>query len=78
MTEPTKLAFGYVVKRDGTIPWDEDPNRHPGHKTAVLEDLAARGHTVTQHPAGHFIVNDFEGGLKPHPDESAQAAGADA
>lgn len=58
--EPTKQAFGYVIRSDGTIPWDDDPDRHPGHKGAVLDDLIARGHTVTQHPEGHFQVHDFD------------------
>jgi hypothetical protein len=69
--EPTKQAFGMVIRADGTIPWDDDPNRHPGHKGAVLQDLVERGHTVTQTPEGHFIVADWDAakGLNARPDE---------
>ena len=67
--EPNKQAFGYVIRKDGTIPWDDDPDRHPGHKGAVLQDLLERGHTVVPHPdnPNHYLVQDFTNGLKAHP-----------
>ena len=72
VTEPAKLAFGYVIRRDGTIPFDDDPNRHPGMKGAIMQDLAERGHSATHHPEGHITINDWdaEKGLNAHPREA--------
>jgi hypothetical protein len=67
--EPTKQAFGYVVRKDGTIPFDDDPNRHPGMKGAILQDLAERGHTATHHPEGHISIQGWGGKLNTHPSE---------
>lgn len=70
--EPIKQAFGYVIRKDGTIPFDPDPDRHPGMKGAILQDLAERGHTATHHPEGHISIQDWDPamGLNPHPSET--------
>jgi hypothetical protein len=68
--DPIKEAFGYVIRKDGTIPFDDDPNRHPGMKGAILQDLAERGHAATHHPEGHITVHDWTGKLNSHPSET--------
>lgn len=68
--EPTKQAFGYVVRADGTIPFDDDPDRHPGMKGAILADLAERGHAAVHGADGNITISDWSGALNPHPREA--------
>jgi hypothetical protein len=68
-----KSGVAYVIRRDGTIPYDE-PNspEAQAHKTAVLVDLAERGHTATHHPEGHISIHGWDAvkGLNAHPREA--------
>lgn len=43
-------AFGLVIRRDGTIPFDkqEDGSEHP-HKHAILAEVARLGHDLDHH-----------------------------
>jgi hypothetical protein len=72
---PQKQAFGYVIRKDGTIPFDDDPNRHPEHKAAVMQDLGERGHASIHTVEGHLVIQNWDPdkGLNPHPNEIADA-----
>lgn len=65
-----KRAVAYVIRPNGTIPYDEPhSDAAQDHKAAVLADLAARGHSATHHAEGHLSIHDWEPqvGLKPYP-----------
>jgi len=52
MTTPTPALVGIVVRKDGTVPFDE--GCHPDVRAHILRHLADTGHTIapvadTQH-----------------------------
>lgn len=45
MSEPAKAMVGVVIRKDGTVPFDDDV--HPEVRAAILEHLEKEGHKVS-------------------------------
>lgn len=58
MAEEVRGKVGVVIRRDGTVPFDDDV--HPAVKAAIRQHLEDEGHELTELEGGHLKIENWE------------------